>query len=866
MKWMVNIVRSLPIMVSCLCSAMAYGQSEVTLENQVLSIRWQQTPAGYKLTEIKLTPVGQVLSIDHTEGSYTSLFSTEKPGTTLDSTLFDAAQGHLFDEYKYIQPRWVSLFRPVPLNTAGEVTDFYPAMAKATADKVEFVHQTEQFTTEITWTLDAVYSNDIHVEMQVKAKKAGYYSFATPTLFPTTDAELDWAMLPGYFQGRETQPDLLRAYAYGQGIPEQPVVVRERTASTLAPLIRNKQGVTLAVIAEPGTAADPWQGSRDSRGDWRLGLSLRNRDGQLSPTLYHPVLGEADSYLEAGEVRTFRFRYSLKQDDWFNVYKHAIYDVYDFGKAVTLKNTQQSLTNRVLSMLTYLKDDRTSLWSTHDYEGMTIGAQSYLGGVVGADKDAMKNADYGAMWMLANITGDTVLNQTRLAPAKNFKLAQQQVADGFFKGAAVGQYYLWKGKRFTEEWGDYVEPIALTYYTMLDIGNILLFEPNDAELKERLRFGAERLLEWQHPDGRWEVAYARETEQPAFTDQLDLRPTFYGLLVAYRILGDERYLQGAIKGADWFVKEAVNKGHFLGVCGDVRFVPDFATAQSAQALLDLYDITSDDAYRTAAVAAAKIYTASVFTQPTPSQQLKAVKRVPKEDWEISQVGLSFEHGGTLGSANGSGPILLASHAGLFVRMAEISGEQVFLDMARAAAWGRDAFVDPATHVASYYWARMDDGPGPFPHHAWWQVGWITDYLMSEISLRSAERISFPRGFITPKVGPHQPYGFKEGNIFGERATLWLPEQGVEVSNQQVDFMAAKGLRGTDVYLMLLNNSTREQTTVVGFSEAGYAPEGKIYNEQGAEMGGMTLKNGTTTLTLPPLSLRVLKLSQTTNRH
>src|SRR5690606_10400950 len=105
-------------------------------------------------------------------------------------------------------------------------------------------------------------------------------------------------------------------------------------------------------------------------------------------------------------------------------------------------------------------------------------------------------------WMLANITGDTVLNQTRLGPAKKFKLAQQQVSGGFFKGAAVGQYYLWKSKRFTEEWGNYVEPIALTYYTMLDIGNILLFEPEDRQLRERLRFGAERLLEWQHTDGR----------------------------------------------------------------------------------------------------------------------------------------------------------------------------------------------------------------------------------------------------------------------------------------------------------------------------------------------------------------------------
>ncbi len=866
MKRIVNIVRGLPVVVSCLFTGIVYGQSEVVLENQALSIKWQQTSTGYKLSEIKLTPAGYVLSIANTEGAYTTLFSSKKPAVTIDSSLFDAAQGHVFDEYKYIQPRWASLFRPVPLNTAGEVISFYPTMASSRQNEVEFVHQTAQFTAQITWTLDAVYSNDIHVEMQVKAKKAGYYSFATPTLFPTSETDMEWAILPGYFQGHALQPDLLRAYAYGQGIPELPVVVRERTASTLSPLIQNKQGVTLAVIAEPGTATDPWQGSRDSRGEWRLGLSLMNRKGQLSPTLYHPVLGEIDSYLEAGETRTFRFRYSLKQDNWFNVYKHAIYDVYDFEKAVALKNTRQSLTNRVLSMLTYLKDDRTSLWNIHDYQGMTIGAQSYLGGVVGADRDAMKNADYGAMWMLANITGDTVLSQTRLEPAKKFKLAQQQVSDGFFKGAAVGQYYLWKSKRFTEEWGNYVEPIALTYYTMLDIGNILLFEPDDRQLKGRLRFGAERLLEWQHADGRWEVAYERDKEAPTFTDQLDLRPTFYGLLVAYRILGDKRYLQGAIKGADWFVKEAVNKGHFLGVCGDVRFVPDFATAQSAQALLDLYDITSDESYRTAAIAVAKIYTASVYTHPIPSQRTKEVNGERKEDWEISQVGLSFEHGGTLGSANGGGPILLASHAGLFVRMAELSGEQIFLDMARAAAWGRDAFVDPATHVASYYWNRMDDGPGPFPHHAWWQVGWITDYLMAEISLRSEERISFPRGFITPKVGPHQPYGFKEGKIFGDRATLWLPEHEVEVSNQQIDFMAAKGQRGTDVYLILLNNSTQEQTTGVCFSDLGYSPEGTLFDEQGAAIGETTLAKGATALTMPPLSLRVLKLSQANNQH
>ena len=858
-----KVVFKIFLYIGGIVGGLVYGQSKVVLENRDLLINWQHTAHGYKISEIELTHHGQTRSIAKTDGMYTILFSKEKPDTTVDRKIFHETRGYVFDDYKYVRSRWEANFQPVPLNTAGEAISFYPSAASKTLDGVNFIHQNEYFKAEISWELDRLHTHDICLEMKVEAKESGYYSLTTPTLFATETADLDWAMLPGYFQGREIQSDLLRAYAYGQGIPSLPVVVRERTATTLSPFIQNKQGVTLAVIAEPGTGADPWSDNRDSRTEWRLGLSLMNRKGELSPTLYHPVLGEVDSYLEAGEVRLFRFRYALKEDHWFNVYKHAIYDIYDFKKAVEIRNTRKSLTNRVLSMLTYLKDDRTSLWNTHDYQGLKIGAQSYLGGVVGADKDAIKNADYGAMWMLAKITGDNVLNQTRLGPAKNFKLAQQQISDGFFKGAAVGQYYLWKSKHFTEEWGNYVEPIALTYYTMLDIGNILLFEPDDQELKERLRLGAERLLKWQQSDGRWEVAYKRDTEVPTFSDQLDLRPTFYGLLVAYRLLGDERYLQGAIKGANWFIKEAVDKGHFLGVCGDVRFVPDFATAQSAQALLDLYDITLNEIYRTAAIKTAEIYTASIYTQPIPSQVAKDVKSKVKRDWEISQVGLSFEHGGTVGSANEFGPILLASHAGLFVRMAALTGEKLFLDMARAAAWGRDAFVDPSTSVASYYWKRMNEGPGPFPHHAWWQVGWITDYLIAEIETRSEGKITFPRGFITPKVGPHQPYGFAKGKVFDKTATLWLPEKTIEILNPKIDFMAAKDVNDSTFYILLLNNSTEEQRSPIRFLNDVLSSKSKLtlFNEQGEKMSSDTLANGETMLVIPALGLRVLKFSK-----
>ena len=94
------------------------------------------------------------------------------------------------------------------------------------------------------------------------------------------------------------------------------------------------------------------------------------------------------------------------------------------------------------------------------------------------------------------------MKETRIPGIRNFKILQQ-VREGFFKGAVEGQYYLAKSKRFTEEWGSHFEPVAITYYTMADLGNILLFEPDNKEILELLKNGAERLLDWQRPEGNW---------------------------------------------------------------------------------------------------------------------------------------------------------------------------------------------------------------------------------------------------------------------------------------------------------------------------------------------------------------------------
>jgi hypothetical protein len=797
-------------------TALAQSNPPITLANERVKVIWKNTPTGWAIGQLAVRKGAAWVNLATPSGENTLLYAAEKPSDKPDTTFKDIT-GNAFPSelYHYQQKQWAESTSPVSLNKAGQAIHFLPKTAKQTGtNSLAFQQETDEATVNTAWSFDPKFPSDIIVKQTVTAKKPGYFSLASPTLASVTEQNLAWATIPGYFQGNKLQPNFALAYAYGHGIPTIPAVYRERCASTLCPMITTKNGLTLSVIPEPGLSRDPWAVDKSTQIDWEIGLSHMNRKAQLSPTLYYPILGEPKSSLKQGETISYTFRYSLTDGDWFKALNHAVYDVYQFKETLALRQSTQSLTDRIAKMHQYLTDSKTSLWNVEEFEGKKLGAQSYMGGVVGSDKDAMKNSDYGAMWMLANATHDRLLTENVLPYAENFKLAQQETGNSFFKGAPEGQYYLAKSKKFVEEWGSVVEPIGLTYYTMLDIGNMLLFDPANTELKERLRMGADRLLTWQKPDGRWAVAYDRNTEQEIFTDIQDVRPTFYGLIVAYRLLKDPKYLAAARKGADWFIKNAVETGSFLGVCGDARYAPDFATGQSAQALLDLYDLTNDVRYQRSAITAAKIYTTSIYTHPIASHKAKTVNGIPREDWEISQTGLSFEHGGIFGSATRLGPIQLCSHAGLFIRMYQLTKEPIFADMARAGAIGRDAFVDPKTSVASYYWERMNKGSGPYPHHAWWQIGWLTDYLMAEAELRSGGKVVFPRGFVTPKVGPHQTYGFSAGTVYGQPASLLIQDGLVQPDSPAIDYILARSADQKKLFIVLLNNRAQATKTTV----------------------------------------------------
>lgn len=792
-----------------ICSS-AFAQNNLSLSNKHIKISWDIVDGKWKIKAFDGKIDKAFNSFGLPSGEYNFIYDDTKPtiqpipivenGDTLD---FPGKS------FKYVIADFNRATSSVPMNKAGNNVRFFPSKGYKSGDSVIFEENTPYGNYKAVWSIDEKYPSDILLNISLSVSKDGYYSLSTPTVSTIEASNLKWGIIPGFFQGNAIQKSFPLSYAYAQGLPKYPVLCRENTITTLSSIMTNKAGLTMAVIPEAGQDRNPYEKDSNTHlKTWKVALSHMNKDSQLTPMAYHPVLGEEGSFLKEGESVEFRVRIALQNSDWYEVYKHAIYDIYDLKYSFDLRENKRSLADRLLKQYDYVLDDKTALWNEEEYKGRKIIAQSYLSGVAGADSDAMKNSDIGAVWMLAKLTQDEEFNNRRIPYIRNFKILQQS-QHGFFKGAVEGQYYLAKAKRFTEEWGNHFEPVAITYYTMADLGNILLFEPENEEIKELLKNGAQRLLEWQQNDGSWVLAYDRDTHESIYTDLKDYRPTFYGLVIAYKLFGDKKYLQAAEKGADWLIENSIKNGFFTGVCGDVRFVNDFATIQIAGAMYELYEVTKEKKYLDAAITTAKIYTTSIYTHPIPSRDIKTVNGKNVEDWQLSQIGSNFEHGGSMGSAVPSGPILLTSHCAFFLKLYQITKDEIFADFARLGALGKDAFVNEETGVASYYWSRFDFGSGPFPHHAWWQIGWIYDYLLAEAELRSDGKISFPRGFMTPKVGPHKTAGFAPGTINGTKANLLLRKGLVKTNNPNVDYITAESTDGNRLFVVFLNDQTKE---------------------------------------------------------
>ncbi len=341
-------------------AACSGAENRLHLENDFLKLSWEETADGWRMHTLEVNAEGNWLNIPNPLAAYTLLYSSTKPDSIIDSTSVGQEALTFPGPDYFISRIWKENLSPTAMNTTGEVFNFFPEQVMSTADSIVFQHTTPVGTVQAVWYINPAYPHDVMVHLELTPSVSGYFSLASPTLYPLSPDDIRWGMIPGLVQGKNVQENLVLAYAYGQGIPNKPVVFRDRTASTLSPMLTDRQGITQAVIPAPGYARDPWAKDEITQNQWKLGLSLMNREKQFAPTLYHPVLGKDGSSLEKGEKLKFNFRYVVRQQDWFQVLNHAIYDVYQFDEALALRKNKRSLTNRMLAMHDYVTNDQTS--------------------------------------------------------------------------------------------------------------------------------------------------------------------------------------------------------------------------------------------------------------------------------------------------------------------------------------------------------------------------------------------------------------------------------------------------------------------------------------------------------------------------
>ena len=696
----------------------------------------------------------------------------------------------------------------VELGQTGSYVQFLPDEVSSSGGLVTTTKSLNQGIYSTKWWIDSSRSKElIAVNVTWAPSAAGWYSIDSPRIAVVSEDDLGWGVVPGYWSSNEIVSNHELEYTYVQGVPSEHMVSLEASTTSLVAILSSKStGTNVAVMADPSLARDPYPSSSPSaQTQWNVGLSLRTRDGVLSPTAHYPVLGQAHSQMESGSSITATFLYAVAghPDTWYDVNKfvhNEVYPIREYGDRAQDIVSLSERSNRIHDFLVTPE----SLWHLWTYENLTMGAESG------------KLSDVGGMWMTQRMTDDPFMLAERLPYARNFKLGQQDTSGDVFNGAALGEYYL--DGEFVSElvWvhsssPDYVSPIYTTFYILQDVGNILLFNKTDQLLLERFSLAAEKLLSWQKSDGSFDVGYLKsDPSTHKYPELTDNRATWYGFVAAYRVLGDAKYLRAAEKGAHWFINAAIKTGRWIGVCDDSMLYPDFSTIFAAQALLDLYHLTNKQVYLDSAVSAAQFYTLHIFNHPAVTDATKTQGNETLQDWQLSQVAMNYEHAGFTGSVNSNGPITIASHAGCFLRMFEITKDTFFRDLAKYAARGRDAYVDPQTSMVSYYWISGDTAGEGYPWHGWWHICWMMDYFMANAHVLSDGAIEFPAGFITAKVGSHVPYGFAPGKIYGTEANLWQPRSLVSISDPEIDYITARSTDGKTLFIMMMNEVAEDK--------------------------------------------------------
>ncbi|MCX6953703.1 MAG: hypothetical protein NTV51_16250 [Verrucomicrobia bacterium] len=695
------------------------------------------------------------------------------------------------------------------------------------------------------WHL-AAGESQARVSLDFKPAAPGWVSLGYHGLMAAPAEQFDFLLLPFLYHGKR--------------FPAQPVLLQSAQMPTPLALVE-RNGLSYALAAEPADLPFAWPSATNSR----FALGLRNEAGLAQPLLYSPVLGQPGSESAHGEPVRARFRVWAQAGDWFAAYRGAAQQV--FGLTDYRRPVQGSLSDAALNLYDLMRDEAASGWDARAKGPWNIESRNVV--------SHSSPLTYLSYYLL---TGDEDFYRRFARPALEFMLSRP-------------------GAHFAAE-----RAIGSNYYH---------HQPMKGPMST---YGAAVVTSaFELTQGRTPALAAAAVDaagQPRTTRGYSHVQPFEDALALYRMTGDTRWRDAAIAGGDRYIAENLTRlpTRDLGPTPFVNlsFVPDW------EGLLHLHEATGEPRFLAASVAAARWLVTTLWTQPvvpagdttihpggryssaehvwwfgdlryrrgfiegaqrTSDEQAKFTlppatlpeKRVPA--WQVSNVGLGLEQPSTYTRAGNDANITMNTWAPNFLRLAQLTGDDVFRVAARNSTIGR------FTNYPGYYLDGLTDqyqrpdypvaGPDVtwlYVHHIPPFAAYVLDYLFTDAETRSRGAVQFPWvrqcGYVwfDSRLRGHAP-----GKVYGQAAWPWLHRTAATVDNVAVDRVLAHG--DGKFHVILLNQSREPQRVrvtfdpkVLGRSLASATAALRLDN---APPTTVRIQDSTTTVELPPLGLAAL---------
>jgi hypothetical protein len=694
-----------------------------------------------------------------------------------------------------------------------------------------------------TWTLPAG-AAAAELSLRFLPAKPGHISLGYHGALAADAADLDFLLLPFMYHGRR--------------LPAKPGTLLSALTPTPISLV-TRRSVSYALVADPDSLVPDWPSAHNSR----YAFGIRNEISQAQPFVYSPVFGQPGSKSDGRAPVTARIGVWVQPGRWYDAWRRIVLERFalrDYRRPV-----YASLSDAALNLYDLIKNGAG--WDAHAKGPWNIEARN----TVSHSSPLL----YLSLYLL---TGDQDFYRRYTLPSLEYILSRP--GPHF---AAVGP------------WGQ-------NYYRGTPLGG------------PASPYGATVWTSAFAMTGGRTPAFAEYSFDSGFAP----RPTrsgshaqpFEDALALYRAYGDEKWKRVAIEGGDRYIAEHIarlpdrdlGREPFL----NVSFVPDW------EGLLHLYEATGERRFLDASAEGARWLLTTLWVHPKVAPGDRTIHpggvytheqrvwylgdkrfcfgqydeprfssdtpirlpptRLPEKSvpaWQVSNVGLGLEQPFTYARRNNEANITMDIWAPNLLRLAALTGDDLFRTAARNATIGRFGNY-PGYYIDGYtdhyqkpdYPVKGPDVTWFYYHHVPPFAAYVLDYLFTDAEVRSKGAVAFPSTRQNGYVWfDSRLYGHAPGKVYGQTAWPWLHRTALRVDNVAVDRVLAHG--DGRFHAVLLNQTAEPQTVKLTFDAAvlGRAletAEAKLWIGD-APAPPLRIAAGTATLRVPPMGIAALTL-------